>query len=86
MEHAALEQALATPVNKEPGAKIMRTMGWHEGEGLGPAGGGMTEPLCPDLAHERAAGLGDSSQAGSMPQQLVWRCFYFLPSALFTSE
>ena len=61
VEHAALEQALATPVKKGPGARIMGAMGWHEGEGLGPAGGGMTEPLCPDLAHQRGEGLGYSS-------------------------
>ena len=59
VEHAVLEQGLGTPCQR--GARSMGAMGWREGEGLGPAGRGRTEPLWPDLAPQRGEGLGYSS-------------------------
>ena len=39
------------------GSKLLRKMGWKEGEGLGREGSGRVEPLKPDM-HARQAGIG----------------------------
>jgi RNA-binding protein 5/10 len=39
------------------GARIMKGMGWQEGQGLGKACDGITEPLRPTTTTERA-GVG----------------------------
>ena len=61
MEKEALEQGLATPLAAGPGAHIMGRMGWVPGEGLGPTGAGVTEPVQPDLTHEGREGVGFSA-------------------------
>ena len=39
------------------GGLMMKKMGWKAGQGLGPAGKGMVDPLLPHL-HKKGAGLG----------------------------
>ena len=58
METEALEKGLTTPVAGGPGARLMGAWGWEQGTGLGPTSDGETEPLQPDLTHERREGLG----------------------------
>ena len=41
-----LNEGLSTKINSEnKGFKLLKSMGWQEGEGLGKEGAGRTEPV-----------------------------------------
>lgn len=52
--------------NNNKALRMLRLMGWKEGEGLGPTGEGMKEPL-PQESNEGTAGLGFTTVRGATP-------------------
>ncbi|NXN61790.1 AGGF1 factor, partial [Rynchops niger] len=56
--------------NSNKGCKMMEKMGWKRGEGLGKNGGGMKDPIQPQL-HKTHAGLGTSRPASIEDVQIT---------------
>ncbi|XP_074425017.1 angiogenic factor with G patch and FHA domains 1 isoform X2 [Larus michahellis] len=56
--------------NSNKGRKMMEKMGWKTGEGLGKDGGGMKDPIHPQL-HKTHAGLGTSRPASIEDVQII---------------
>ncbi|XP_063175662.1 angiogenic factor with G patch and FHA domains 1 isoform X2 [Chroicocephalus ridibundus] len=56
--------------NSNKGRKMMEKMGWKTGEGLGKDGGGMKDPIHPQL-HKTHAGLGSSRPASIEDVQII---------------
>ncbi|NXG92234.1 AGGF1 factor, partial [Stercorarius parasiticus] len=56
--------------NSNKGHKMMEKMGWKRGEGLGKDGGGMKDPINPQL-HNTHAGLGTSRPTSIEDVQII---------------
>jgi hypothetical protein len=72
---ASVNRPIYASESSNIGSKMMKNMGWAEGQGLGSKASGMVNPLAPDV-YTKGAGLGSANKGKHF-------CRFFYVDALF---